>query len=64
MFRKRSKHINVKQHFLRQAVQKDKITILHVPTQKMAADNFTKGLCGAKINNHFENIRVESGWGC
>ena len=31
-FHKRSKHIDVKQHFLRDAMQKDEINILHVPT--------------------------------
>ena len=34
---KRSKRIDVKQHFPRDAVQKEKINILYVPTQKMAA---------------------------
>ena len=34
VFHKRQKHIDVKQHFLRDAVQKDESNIAHVPTQK------------------------------
>ena len=56
VFHKRSKHIDVKQHFFRGAVQKDDFNILHVPTQKMAADIFTKGRCAAKLTEHRENI--------
>ena len=55
-FHKRSKHIDVKQSFLRDAARKDEINILHVPTQKMAADIFTSGLCEAKCTEHCENI--------
>ena len=59
LFHKRSKHIDVKQDFLRDAVQKDQkdeITILHVPVQKTATDIFTKGLCEAKFTDHHKNF--------
>ena len=35
---KKSTHIDVKQHFLLDAVQKNRINIRYVPTQKLAAD--------------------------
>ena len=74
VFYKRSKQIDLKQRFLRLAVQKDEINISHEPNQKMAADTFTKGVCEAKITEHCENIMgrlnptcllpVESEWEC
>ena len=42
----------MERHFLREAVQKHEINIIHVPTQKMAADIFTIGLCEAKFTEH------------
>ena len=38
------------------AVQKNEMNILYVPTQKMAADIFTKGLCEQKFREHRESI--------
>ena len=56
VFHKRSKHIDVKQRFLRDAVQVIEIKIRYVPTQKMAGDIFTKRLCELKFKEHRENI--------
>ena len=56
VFHKRSKHIDVQQHFLRDAVLKSEINIRYVPTQKMAEDIFTKGLCELEFKEHRENI--------
>ena len=56
MFHKRSKNTDVRQNFVRDAEQKIHINILHVRTQKLATDIFTKGLCDAGFTEHRENI--------
>ena len=58
-FHKRSKHTDVSQCFLKDTEKKDEINILHMPTQKMASDCFTEGLCGAKFTENGENYMVE-----
>ena len=40
----RAKHINVKYHFIRHAIEKEDITIAHVPGESQIADIFTKAL--------------------
>jgi hypothetical protein len=40
----KTKHIEVRYHFLRGNVEKDKITLIHVPTHDQLADTFTKPL--------------------
>jgi hypothetical protein len=40
----KTKHIEVRYHFLRDNVEKDKITLIHVPTHDQLADIFTKPL--------------------
>ena len=48
---KRSKHIETKFHFIRDKTGDGTITIHCVPTDKMAADIFTKTLPVLKVNN-------------
>jgi hypothetical protein len=40
----KTKHIEVRYHFLRDNVEKGKITLIHVPTHDQLADIFTKPL--------------------
>lgn len=40
----RTKHIDIRHHFVRQAIKEDKLRVKHVPTADMAADIFTKAL--------------------
>jgi hypothetical protein len=40
----KTKHIEVRYHFLRDNVEKGKITLIHVPTHDQLADTFTKPL--------------------
>jgi hypothetical protein len=40
----KTKHIEVKYHFLRDNVEKGKIAMIHVPTHDQLADIFTKPL--------------------
>jgi hypothetical protein len=40
----KTKHIKVRYHFLRDNVEKGKITLIHVPTHGQLVDIFTKPL--------------------
>jgi hypothetical protein len=40
----KTKHIEVRYHFLRENVEKGKIALIHVPTHDQLADIFTKPL--------------------
>jgi hypothetical protein len=44
VYHARSKHIDVRYHFIRDAVKKHPIKILYLPTEKMIADVLTKAL--------------------
>ena len=46
----RTKHIDVKHHFLRDHVEKKDIKIMHVPTEDQLADIFTKPLCESRFS--------------
>lgn len=48
--RQRSKHIDVKYHFIRTMVNEGKVNITYCPTEDMVADNFTKPATKSKIN--------------
>jgi hypothetical protein len=57
MLRSKTKHIEVRYHFLRHNVEKGKITLIHVPTHNQLADIFTKPLDQAT----FTRLRGELG---
>jgi len=40
----RTKHIDIRHHFVRQAIKEKKLRLEHVPTADMTADIFTKAL--------------------
>lgn len=44
----RSKHIDVKHHFIRQVLKEHPVDLVYIPTEKMVADVLTKGLPGPK----------------
>lgn len=48
VFHSRTKHIDVRHHFVREAVNNHDIEIKYLPTDEMAADVLTKGLPGPK----------------
>ena len=50
---KRTKHIDIKHHFIRETVQTRKITLSYCPTANMLADIFTKRL----PRTQFEKLR-------
>lgn len=47
--RQRSKHVDIKYHFIRSNVLQGKIVLVYCPTENMAADVFTKSATRAKI---------------
>jgi hypothetical protein len=53
----RTKHIEVRYHFLRDNVEKGNINLIHVPTEKQLADILTKHLDQAT----FAHLRGEHG---
>jgi hypothetical protein len=59
VYHKRSKHIDIKYHWLRQHVAKDgfkTVTLHHCTTLEMVADLFTKSLSGALLLKHSETV--------
>ena len=55
VFHKRTKHIDIKYHFIRERVETDQITIKYVPTSEQLADLFTKALA----KNQFNKLRLD-----
>ena len=47
-FHDRTKHIDVRYHFLRQKVDSEEILLMYLPTDDQVADVLTKGLVRAK----------------
>ena len=43
-FHRRSKHISIKYHFIRDVVMDGRVEVKYCPTQEMVADMLTKGL--------------------
>ena len=59
VYHKRSKHIDIKYHWIREHVNQGKFNtakIYHCKTQAMAADIFTKSLTGSLFFQHAETI--------
>ena len=53
----RTKHIDIKYHFIRDHVEKKDITLEYVAMEEQLADIFTKALC----ENRFSKLRLELG---
>ena len=48
----RTKHIDVRHHFIREAVENRQIQVIHCPTEEMHADIFTKALTTETFEKH------------
>lgn len=53
VFHGRSKHIDIRYHFIRECVERGEIIVEHVRTELQRADSFTKALATVK----FERMR-------
>ena len=52
----RTKHTNVRCHFIKDAIDRGKATVEHLSTDKMWTDHFTKPLQGKKFVEFRKNI--------
>ena len=57
VFHKRTKHVQIRYHFVREAVEQGTITLEYCRTDEMLADSFTKALAG----DQFEKLRAGIG---
>uniref|UniRef100_A0A146LH62 Retrovirus-related Pol polyprotein from transposon TNT 1-94 n=3 Tax=Lygus hesperus TaxID=30085 RepID=A0A146LH62_LYGHE len=48
MFHNRTKHIDIKHHFVRECIENAQVILEYMPTNKMPADMLTKSLCQVK----------------
>ena len=55
----RTKHIDIKFHFLRKKIEGNVIELKYKPTDKMIADGMTKALGRAKHVNFIRGLRLE-----
>jgi hypothetical protein len=53
-FHSRTKHIDVRYHFIREAVEDGKVSMVYIPTDENPADIFTKPLAKAKFRHFVE----------
>jgi hypothetical protein len=51
----RTKHIDIRYHFIRWVIEEGKIRLIYCPTDKMVADCLTKALPSPKVK-HFANV--------
>ena len=49
-FRQRTKHIDIRHHYLREKVENSTVVVKYIPTNEMAADNLTKAVAKDKHN--------------
>lgn len=55
---KRSKHIDVRHHFIKDLVSKGRVNLCYIPTNEQIADLFTKSLCFNKFQYFRDKIDV------
>jgi len=60
LFHKRTKHIDVRYHFIRSIIEEGKIDLFYVPTENMTADVLTKALCYPKHSKFREGMGLKS----
>ena len=58
-FHQRTKHIDVRHHYIREKVQENEITMCPIPTASNTADIFTKPLARIKFCKHRAALRVQ-----
>lgn len=58
VYHSRTKHIDIKFHFLREKVEREEITLEYKPTEDMVADGFTKALARDKHSKFLTGLRM------
>lgn len=58
VFHKRSKHVDVRVHFIRDHQSKGNMSIQYIPTNKQPADMFTKSLASPSLNNCKQMLNI------
>lgn len=58
IYHSRTKHIDVRHHFVREVLKDGIIKIEYIPTTKMAADILTKGLPKQKYYSCINDLRL------
>ena len=56
----RTKHIDIKYHFTREAIESKEVELMYCPTNLMTADIFTKGLAKQRFQELCKQLGVES----
>ena len=59
-FHKRSKHIDIIYHFIREAIIDKKVNLLYINTKQQLADGFTKGLDINKHNSFILSLNLKT----
>jgi len=59
-YHQRTKHIDIKYHFIRHQIAKGKIKVSYIETAKMPADGLTKPLSTAKHSLYIQQLGLES----
>jgi hypothetical protein len=54
----RTKHIDLRYHFIREAVEDGKMNLKYVPTNDIVSDIFTKALAKRKFKHFVELLRL------
>ena len=60
-FHARTKHINLRHHFIREAVEEEKIKVTYIPTNENVVDIFTKVLARPKYVAFIEKLGLREG---
>ena len=56
----RTKHIDIKYHYMRETVQNGLVELKYCPTKEMAADILSKPLCRGKFKLFHKKMDIES----
>jgi transposase InsO family protein len=60
LFHKRTKHIDVRHHFVRESVANNLVKIVYLPTSEMPADLLTKGLPSVRHNYFLSKLGIQN----
>ena len=57
-FHKKSKHIDIIYHFIREAVAEKRVQIIYIPTKEQIADGLTKCLNNTKHKDYIAMLKL------